>query len=164
MSRALVEGSSMRRSSSWEGLSIESTPIDPTEAIVTVVASGDEAGRPFATAMATMQRPRRAEHEELWAHFFVDGVFVDIARVLEIDQGTAGDSLFVAKFRMPDLHFDGEPHTEMIRFVSAVSRIVPRGTGEQVMAQAQTAPTAEGVSEFTATLAAPRSRRLRDAR
>lgn len=154
----------MRRSSSFEGLSIESTPIDPTEAILTVVAGGDDAGRPFATAMATMQRPRRAEHEELWAHFFVDGVFVDIARVLEIDQGTLGDSLFVARFRMPDLHLDGAPHTAMIRFITAVSRIVPRGTGEEVMAKAETAPSAEAVSEFIATLAAPRSRRLRDAR
>ena len=160
----------MRRSSKFEGLSIESTPIDPTEAILTVVANGDETGRPFATAMATMQRPRRAEHEELWAHFFVDDAFVDIARVLEIDQGTEGDSLFVARFRMPDLHLDGQPHTAKIRFVTAVSRIVPRGTGEQVMATQETAPAAEAVSEFVATLAEPRffraegSRRLRDVR
>jgi hypothetical protein len=153
----------MRRSSSWEGLNVESTPIDPTEAILTVVASGDEAGRPFATAMATMQRPRRAEHEELWAHFFVDDAFVDIARVLEIDQGTAGDSLFVARFRLPDLHLDGQPHTAKMRFVSTVSRIVPRGTGEEIMARAETSPTAEAVSEFVATLA-PASRRLHSVR
>lgn len=154
----------MRRSSSWEGLSIESTPIDPTEAILTVVAGGDEAGRPFATVMATMQRPRRSEHEELWAHFFIDDAFVDIARVLEIDQGVASDSLFVARFRLPDLHLDGEAHTAKIRFVTAVSRVVPRGTGEQVMAKAETLPTAEAVSEFVARLAASRSPRLRGAR
>jgi hypothetical protein len=156
----------MRRSSKFEGLSIESTPIDPTEAILTVVAGGDESGRPFATAMATMQRPRRAEHEELWAHFFIDDAFVDVARVLEIDQGTAGDSLFVARFRLPDLHLDGESHTAKIRFVTAVSRVVPRATGEQVMAKSatETAPTAEAVSEFVATLASPMSRRPRVAR
>lgn len=153
----------MRRSSKFEGLSIESTPVDPTEAILTIVASGDEAGRPFATAMATMQRPRRAEHEELWAHFFVDDAFVDVARVLEIDQGSAGDSLFVARFRMPDLHLDGESHTAKIRFVTAVSHVVPRATGEKVMAKTVAAEAAEAVSEFVATLAAP-PRRLRDAR
>lgn len=154
----------MRRSSSFEGLSIESTPTDPTEAILTVIANGDEPGRPFATAMATMQRPRRAEHEELWAHFFVDGVFVDVARVLEIDQGTSGDCLFVARFRVPDLHLDGQPHSAKVRFVSAVSRVVPRGTGEAVMQQSEATPSAEADAEFVATLAAPASRRLRDAR
>ena len=153
----------MRRSSSWEGLSVESTPIDPAEAILTIVAGGDEAGRPFATAMATMQRPRRAEHEELWAHFFVDDAFVDIARVLEIDQGTAGDSLFVARFRMPDLHLDGETHTACVKFVTAVSRIVPRATGEEIMAKAVTMPSAMARCEFVAT-SAVNSRRLRDVR
>jgi hypothetical protein len=133
-----------------------------------IVAGGDETGRPFATAMATMQRPRRSEHEELWAHFFVDDVFVDVGRVLEIDQGTAGDSLFVARFGVPDLHLDGQPHSARIRFVTAVSRVVPRATGEEVMAKAT--PSAEAVAEFVATLAAPGlsraegSRRLRDAR
>jgi hypothetical protein len=154
----------MRRSSSWEELSIESTPIEqPSKAVLTIVAGGDEAGRPFATAMATMQRLRRAEHEELWAHFFVDDVFVDVVRVLEIDQGTLGDSLFLARVGLPDLYLDGEVHTARLRFVTAVSRIVPRGTGEAMMARSEAEPVAEAISEFEATLASP-SRRLRDAR
>ena len=153
----------MRRSSSFEGLSIESTPIDPTEAILTVVASGDEAGRPFATAMATMQRPRRAEHEDLWAHLFVDDTFVDIARVLEIDQGPYGDSLFVARFRLSDFLLDGQPHHAKVNIVTAVSRVVPRGTGEAMMKKHEATPQAVAFAEFVATLA-PMSRRLRDVR
>src|SRR5687768_3033417 len=141
----------MRRSSSSQHLSIESTPINPSEAILTLVAGGDETGRPFATAMATMQRLRRAEHEELWAHFFVDDVFVDVARVLEIDQGPADESLFVVRFAVPDLHLDGQPHTARIRFVTAISRIVLSGVGEAMMAKAVTQPSAEAASEFVAT-------------
>lgn len=150
----------MRRSSSWGDLGITSTPVDPTEAMLTVVAGGDEARRPFATAMATLQRPKRAEHEELWAHLFIDDVFVDVARVLEIDQGTMDDSLFMARFRLPDFHLDGELHRARVRFVTAVSRVVPRGTGEAVMARSETTPAAEAHAEFVATLArAPRSLR-----
>lgn len=130
MPRAPSRRNTMRRSSSWEGLSVESTPIEPTEAILSIVAGGDEAGRPFATAMASMASPRRAEHEEGWAQLFVDDVFVDVVRVLEIDQGTGHDLIRVARFRMPGLHLDGELHTACVKFVTAVSRIVPRGTAE----------------------------------
>jgi hypothetical protein len=156
----------MRRSSTLEKLSIESVPVAAREAMVTVVARRDEAGAPFAAVMATVQRPRRAEHENLWAHFFVDGVFIDVGRVLEIDQG-GSDSLFVAKFRLPDVCLDGELHTAKVRFVTAVSRIVPRGTGENATKQGVTAvPTAEAVCELRATREdrLPFSQRLRDAR
>jgi hypothetical protein len=152
---------SMRRSSTLERLSIESMPIGSTEAMLTVVARRDEAGGPFASVMAALQRPRAAEHEELWAHFFVDEVFVDVGRVLRIDQGRAYDSLFVARFRLPDIHLDGEPHTARVSFVTAVSHIAPQGTGEAVKAAMMTAPVAEAKSELVATLAALPSRRLR---
>src|SRR5690606_32155877 len=127
----------------------------PTEVILTVVASGTPSGKSFALAMATMQRARRALYEELWAQFFVDDVFVDVVRVLEIDQGIGTDAIFVARSWLPDLHLDGQPHRARVRIVSAVARVVPRATGEAAMGQAKGTEETDAVeasADFVATL------------
>lgn len=148
--------------STWEELAITTKPLarpraDDARVALSIVASGDESWRPLASAVATMQRARRSEHEELWAQLFIDSGFVDVIRALEI--GTKGpDTVFLARFRVPEIHFDGRLHRARVRFVPAVSRAAPRGTGAQLACR-ETAPTVEVEAEFVAALSPMRARR-----
>ncbi len=155
--------SEVGRCSTWEELAVTTTPlasppIDDTKVALSIVASGDDSWRPLASAVATMQRPRRSEHEELWAQLFVDSGFVDVVRALEV--GTKGpDAVFLARFRVPDVYLDGRVHRARIRFVPAVSRAVPRGTGGR-LPYLETARPIEVEAEFVAALSPARARRV----
>lgn len=150
------------RTSTWEELAVTTTPIEGPRRIdvrteLSITANGDESWRPVASVVATMQRARRSEHEELWAQLFIDSGFVDVVRALEI--GTKGpDAVFLARFRIAELHFDGRPHRARVRFVPAVSRAAPRGTGDAV-ATIETAAPIEIEADFVAAISRARARR-----
>ena len=154
--------SGVRRCSTWEELALTTTPIprgaaDGVLVALSLVATGDPDSGSTASAVATMQRPRRSEHEEIWAQLFVDSGFVDVVRALEV--GTKGaDSVFLARFRIPAVHFDGTTHVARVRFVPAISRAVPRGDGRGVAIE--TLEPVEVEAEFVAALSPARARRV----
>jgi hypothetical protein len=69
-------------------------------------------------------------------------------RIVEVDDAGEG-ALFVVHLRIPEYEMDGRSHQAKVRFVRAVSRVVPRGTGEQLK-PAETSLVAEAAAEFTA--------------
>ncbi len=112
------------------------------EAELDVVPDPD--GDAAAIAIASLRRPRFADHEEMWAQLHVDGVFEDVVRALRLETETpevraAGaadgakrrvrESSFLARFRIAGIYRDGSSHRAQVRFVRAVSRIVPKGVG-----------------------------------
>ncbi len=99
-----------------------------------------------AVVIAIMHRTRAAEHEEMWAQLYVDNVFEDVVRAFDAS-GAGAEATFVARFALSRVHLDGEPHRASIRFVRAVSRIVPRGEGSSTPFIVQT-PEATAEGEF----------------
>lgn len=143
--------SASSRSSSFEDLAVTSTPLDSARdgsIDVAVVAAGDEADNPIATAITTLQRARRAMHEELWTQLFIDDVFVDVTRALEVACEADEEVAFVATLRIPAIYFDAQPHRARVRFVCAVSRTVPRRAA--TTAETETSPAAEAEVDFVA--------------
>lgn len=109
----------------------------------------DPDGKAAGIAVASLHRARTAEHEEMWAQLFVDGVFEDVKRAVYID-GKA-DGSFVARFVVPNVYSDGASHRAQVRFVRAVSRIVPRGTADKFgSAMVQTPEAIADADFFTA--------------
>jgi hypothetical protein len=160
----------LRRSSTWDELSVTSIPVGATHeerlvaflggtwAEVGVAASGDQDGRPIANVIAMMQRTRRAEHEELWAQLFLDDGFVDVVRALEVE-ASPDDVSFMARFRVPDLFLDGETHRARVRFVTAVSRVIRRSSAPSEPTEAPPAAVVE--ADFVATRQISRVRLVR---
>ena len=104
-----------------------SSDVDTTVAVVAMPEDSSE----VALVLASMRRPRRAEHEELHAQLAIDGVFADAVRAPEIELG--GDptyATFVARFVLPPEHVDGRPHRVRVSFAHSVSRIVVRGEND----------------------------------
>ncbi|HEY8074263.1 MAG TPA: hypothetical protein VIF62_09140 [Labilithrix sp.] len=99
----------------------------PEEAVLDVVP--DPEGDAAALAIASLRRERFAEHEEMWAQLFVDGVFEDVVRALRVETEDPNESSFLARFRIAAIYRDGTSHRAQVRFVRAVSRIVPKGMG-----------------------------------
>lgn len=128
-----------------------------------VVAVGDDRSQPRAAALATFHRARLDENEALWAQLVVDGDFVDVVRAIHVNVerrfGSSDEVSFVARFAIPDLYLDGRVHRAQVRFVPSVSRVVPRGTGDQ-MARTETRIVAAVDAEFTACLFRRRARVL----
>jgi len=155
----------LRHESSFADLTLTSTPVTrggvdfETRAELTIVAAGDES-EPLVTALATMRRPRRATHEEVWAQLFVDGVFVDVVRAAEIDNGEP-DPCFLARFVVPLLHLDGELHRARACFVTRLSRSSPKLDADEsgiVPVHVDPGPEAIAEADFQA-VRAPRARR-----
>ena len=103
----------------------ESTRTEETELEIVPDPDADAA----AIAVASLRRPRVAEHEEMWAQLFVDGAFADVVRALRLETADGTESTFLARFRVPAIYGDGASHRAEVRFVRAVSRIVPKGVG-----------------------------------
>jgi hypothetical protein len=108
----------------------------------------DGGGGTAGIALASLRRERTAEHEEMWVQLFVDGVFEDVKRALYVDEKTSG--AFFVRFGIPLVYRDGTSHRAQVRFVRAVSRIVPRGTGDRFGSSMIQTPEAVAESDFSA--------------
>jgi hypothetical protein len=150
----------LRRLSMSASLSVTSDPVDAAVeggAVTDLyVAAVDDDEVPSAHAFASMRRPRMAEHEEVWAQLFIDGVFVQVSRAADLDP-RADEATFVARFEIPELYLDAEPHRVQVRFVRAVSRVVAKGSAD--LPSTELPETAE--ADFTATLNRKSARALR---
>lgn len=112
-------------------------------------------GSPAAIAIATLRRPRRAEHEEIWAQLYVDGAFVDVTRASEVDGLGSNDETddyitLIARFGVLTLYLDGQNHHVRVCFVGPVSRVVPRGESGKMQTISELAPQAIAEAEFSA--------------
>jgi hypothetical protein len=165
--RALTQSEMMalRRHTSCERLSIVSTPLSPPPwfgrpdvelCIIADDTNGDVDMR--AVAIASMCRARKAEHEEVWAQLFIDGVFVDLVRAADVSEDE-GLATFLARIEVPALYFDDESHRATVKFVKTVSRVVARGAGSRAPSEADAEADAD--AEFVATIGASARRELR---
>jgi hypothetical protein len=110
-------------------------------------------GSPAAIATATLRRPRRSEHEEIWAQLYIDGAFVDVTRASEIDSDSDTDYVtLIARFGILTLYLDSQQHHIRVCFVGQVSRIVPRGESGKTQTISELAPQAIAEAEFSATV------------
>jgi hypothetical protein len=110
-------------------------------------------GSPAAIATATLRRPRRSEHEEIWAQLYIDGAFVDVTRASEIDSDSDTDYVtLIARFGILTLYLDSHQHHVRVCFVGQVSRIVPRGESGKTQTISELAPQAIAEAEFSATV------------
>jgi hypothetical protein len=122
------------RHTSSSRLSITTTPVSQApwldHAVELYVVTTDEVDEgAAAVAVASMCRSRRAEHEEIWAQLFIDGVFVDLVRAVDLTETTGSElATFLARIDVPAVYFDGEAHRAQVKFLTTVSRIVPAGT------------------------------------
>lgn len=141
-----------KREVTFDGFEVICAPVSRGATAAGVVADvtvapveGIEA--PAAIALATMTRTRRSEQEEVWVQVFFDGRFVDVGRATAVDTGgDANDVTFVARFTVPASCLDGETHRVRVCFVSAVSRVVPRGEGK--LGQSDLTPHAIAEADF----------------
>ncbi len=153
----------VRRHSSCELLSVTSTPLDEAARVeghdleLCILASDveDEVG---AFALATLTRPRRAVHEEIWMQLFVDDTFIDVTRVSDVSDEGDGDgrATFLGRMQIPAIYFDGQEHRARVKFVNTISRVVPRGTGMARMPDPP--PEAVADADFVATMGRARRR------
>jgi len=141
-----------KREVTSDGFEVVSTPVSRGATAAGVVADVavapvDGVAAPAAIALASMTRARRSEQEDVWVQVYVDGQFVDVGRATDIDTGIdTNDVTFVARFTMPASCLDGATHRVRVCFVSAVSRVVPRGEGK--LGQSDLTPQAIAEADF----------------